>query len=177
MASKTQNDSNRLQHLQEQIELIAKHEQDFLERRTAAERIVDKAAGWIGSLWFIGFHAALIGLWIFLNTKGLSTARRFDPRPFPILNLLVACEAILLTSLVLMRQSRIGRRTDERNHLELQVTLLTEKEITAVLELSRAIAKRLGLGEIAQNPVIERLSQDTPIEEVVESIRENLPDP
>ena len=40
-------------HIQEQIELIARHEQEFLERRTQAERVIDGIAGFVGSLPFV----------------------------------------------------------------------------------------------------------------------------
>lgn len=80
-----------------------------------------------------------------------------------------------MVSFVLMRQSRIGRRSDERNHLELQVLLLTEKEITAVLTLSRAIAHHLGLKDVSEDEEIEQMAQTTPIDEVAENIRKHLP--
>jgi uncharacterized membrane protein len=43
-------------HIQEQIEQIARHEQEFLERRTTAERVIDSIAGFIGSLPFVAVH-------------------------------------------------------------------------------------------------------------------------
>jgi uncharacterized membrane protein len=55
-------------HLQDHIDLIARHEQDFLERRTPAERIGDTVAGWMGSLSFVLLHAAIFVAWIVVNT-------------------------------------------------------------------------------------------------------------
>ena len=158
-------------HLQENIELIVKHEQDFLNRRTRAERLGDAVAGWMGSLKFVAFHITLLAVWVGANSwPGL----RFDAFPYPVLDLIFAFEAIILASFVLMRQSRISRRVDERNHLELQVLLLTEKEITAVLSVCRGMAQQMGLKAMAKDTEIEQLSQKTPIDEVAESIRENL---
>jgi hypothetical protein len=37
-----------------------------------------------------------------------------------------------------MRQSRMSRRAEERDHLMLQLLLLTEKELTAVLGMGTA---------------------------------------
>ena len=88
---------------------------------------------------------------------------------------MVTLEAILLASFILMRQVRISRLADERDHLMLQLLLLTEKEITAVLDLNRDIARRLGLESAADHPLMEELSQDTSIEDVTQTIRENLP--
>jgi uncharacterized membrane protein len=41
-------------HVQEHIDLIARHEQDFLARRTKAERLSDGIAGFAGSIGFVG---------------------------------------------------------------------------------------------------------------------------
>ena len=161
-------------HLQDHIDLIAKHEQDFIERRTSAEKVADTVAGWMGSLTFISTHIAILLLWIGINTLPAARRFRFDPYPYSILDLIFAFEAILLASFVLMRQSRLGRRVEERNHLELQVLLLTEKELTALLGVCRAIAAHMGLKEIVSDKEIEQLSQHTPIDEVAQSIRENL---
>ena len=54
-------------------------------------------------------------------------------------------EAILLASLILMRQSRLARRADEREHLVLQILLLTEKEVTAVISMNQQIAQQGGI--------------------------------
>jgi uncharacterized membrane protein len=40
-------------HIEEHIDLIAKHEQDFLVRRTPSERLGDTIAGFAGSLGFV----------------------------------------------------------------------------------------------------------------------------
>src|SRR6202040_2031757 len=70
--------------------------------------------------------------------RNLAKSVTVEP-PFPLLGTLVALEAILLASIILMRQSRMSRRAEERDHLMLQVLLLTEKEITAVLGMNRKI--------------------------------------
>lgn len=86
----------------------------------------------------------------------------------------MALEAILLASFILMRQSRMSRRGDERDHLMLQILLLTEREITAVLGMERQIAGRMGLEDVAKNKEIETLSQDTSIADVAQTIQESL---
>jgi uncharacterized membrane protein len=80
----------------------------------------------------------------------------------------------LLASFILMRQSRIARRSEERSHLELQLMLLTEKELTANLSISREIAKRLGLTGVADDREIHQLSKEISVDQMAESIRESL---
>jgi uncharacterized membrane protein len=88
---------------------------------------------------------------------------------------MVALEAILLASLIVMRQTRMSRRADERDHLMLQILLLTEKEITAVLGVDQKIAEQIGLDNVANSKEITELSQETSIDDVAETIKNNLP--
>jgi uncharacterized membrane protein len=83
-------------------------------------------------------------------------------------------EAILLASLILMRQSRLARRADEREHLMLQILLLTEKEVTAVISMNQQIASEVGLTEIKNSEEIEQLGQKTSIDDVAQDIQRSL---
>jgi uncharacterized membrane protein len=165
---------SELSHLREQIELIARHEHDFLARRTRSERVGDAIGAFIGSLWFIAIHICWIGAWIALNT--LPATHPFDPFPFPLLDSIVAIEAIFLASFIVMRQARLGRRSDERDHLILQILILAEREITAVLGIERQLATRLGLEKVAVDENIQQLSQETPIDEISQKLQEHLPE-
>jgi len=160
-------------HIQEQIELIARHEQEFLEQRTPAERVIDSIASFIGSLPFVVAHLCIFAAWSVINL--LPHARHFDPKPFGLLQTCVAMEAILVASFILMRQARLGRRSDERDHMMLQILLLTEKELTALLGMDRQIASEMGLSKAANNPEVQDLSQETSIDDLAQTIKENLP--
>jgi len=162
-------------HIEEHIDLIAKHEQDFLVRRTPSERLGDTIAGFAGSLLFVGIHLAVFAGWMIFNAASFTNPRHFDPPPFPLLGTLVALEAILLASIILMRQSRMSRRAEERDHLMLQILLLTEKEITAVLAMDRKIAGQVGLQRVANDKELEQLSQHTSIDDVAQTIKDKLP--
>jgi uncharacterized membrane protein len=162
-------------HLQEHIDVILKHEEEFLARRTAAERVGDFFGAFVGSLIFIGIHAVWFGTWVLVNTLNLGGISHFDPVPFPLLDTLVAIEAIFLASFIVMRQSRLSRRSDERDHLILQVLLLAEKEITAVLQIERQMAAKAGLAEVAEDSDIHQLSQKTSIDDVAQSLKESMP--
>ena len=162
-------------HIEEHIDLIAKHEQDFLVRRTPSERLGDTIAGFAGSLGFVCIHLAIFAGWMVFNAASFSRPHHFDPPPFPLLGTLVALETILLASIILMRQSRMSRRAEERDHLMLQFVLLTEKEITAVLGMDRKIAGQVGLERVANDKELEQLSQHTSIDDVAQTIKDKLP--
>jgi uncharacterized membrane protein len=163
------------EHIQEHVDLIAKHEQEFLAQRTRTERMGDSVASFAGSLAFVALHIVVFAAWVAINTLDIVPIRHFDPAPYSLLGTCLALEAILLGSFILMRQARMSRRADERDHLMLQVLLLAEKEITAVLGMDRQIAGSMGLQKVAKDKEIEQLSQHTSIEDVAQTIKESLP--
>jgi len=104
-----------------------------------------------------------------LNT-GDRLQHKFDPYPFPMLGLVVACEAVLLSTVVLIEQNWMNRRDERREHLHLQVNLLAEQEITKVLYLQRLICKRLGITEAERDPELLELSRETAVEQLAEEL-------
>ena len=162
-------------HIQDHIELIARHEQEFLSKRTKAERLGDGIAMFAGSFGFVVAHAGVFIAWILVNTFHIAHLRHFDPHPFSLLGTLVGLEAILLVSFVLMRQLRMGRRAEEREHLMLQVLLLSERESTLLLRMQREIAEKVGLGEVAAGKEVRELSKTMSIEGIAKKLRESMP--
>ena len=154
--------------VQEHIDTIAKHEQEFLARRSPAERLGDITASIVGNLGYVAAHILLFVFWILVNTLHLPRIPHFDPMPFSLLGTVVAMEAIL------MRQSRLAHRADEREHLVLQILLLTEKEVTAVINMNQQIAHKVGLSDMENSQEIEQLSQNTSIDEVAQDIQRSL---
>jgi uncharacterized membrane protein len=125
-------------HVQEHIDTIARHEQEFYAKRSRADKIGDAVAGFAGNFAFVLIHLGVFIIWMGVNT--LRGGPRFDPAPFPLLDTIVALEAILLASFILMRQSGLAKRADERDHLMLQILLLTEREVSAVVKINQQIA-------------------------------------
>jgi uncharacterized membrane protein len=162
-----------LPHLRDHIQIIAKHEQEFLERRTRSERLGDSLGSFIGSLTFVSIHICWFAAWILMNSLPTGLAH-FDPFPFSLLDSIVALEAIFLASFIVMRQSRASRRSDERDHLMLQILMLAEKEITAVLAVERELAARMGLKDLAKDVELQQLSQQTSIDEMAQTLQEHL---
>jgi uncharacterized membrane protein len=63
------------------------------------------------------------------------------------LTLVVSLEAIFLSTFIMISQNQETRLTERRNHLDLQINLLTEQENTRMLVMLSAIAKKLGVKE------------------------------
>jgi len=158
--------------IRQNIDAVRKLEEEFSRDRTLSDRVADLVGGFGGSLKFVAFHALFFGGWIVWNT--VSGMRKFDPFPFMLLSLVVSLEAIFLSTFVLMKQNRMSKREDLRAHLDLQINLLSEREMTLVLQLLQRISTRLGVRLSTQE--IEELSAETSVEELASQLRETLPE-
>ena len=151
-----------------------------LERQTARTASLGERSGAaisavIGTIWFVAGHVIALGVWVGWNTLGPLPAR-FDPYPFGLLTFIVSLEGVLIACFVLIAQNRMSRQSDERDHLNLQVSLLAEQEMTLVLKQLRQISERLQIQpETADDARATKLSEETNVYELVESIRQELP--
>ncbi|HEY0565560.1 MAG TPA: DUF1003 domain-containing protein [Terriglobales bacterium] len=157
------------------IETIARLEQQYSERRTALDRVSDAVGDFTGSFAFVVIHVAAIAIWFLINTGHFFGLRRFDPYPFVFLSMTVSVEAVLLSTFVLMKQNRMSRKDEHRDHLNLQIDLLAEKEITKILQMQRLICERLGIEEVLKDSEAEEMSRTTSVDQVASELREKLP--
>jgi uncharacterized membrane protein len=160
---------------QSHIDSIVRQEEQELERRSRSERLADGVGLFAGSIPFVMLHLALLIAWLLVNSGKIPKARPFDPYPFQLLGVIVAVEAVILSSFILMRQNRMMRRGERRDHLNLQIDLLSEKEITKVLQMVRAICGHMGLQNIMADKEIRELSEPTSIESLSQTLEERLP--
>jgi uncharacterized membrane protein len=127
----------------ENIHTIKIWEQAALEKRSRAEHVSETITRVAGGGRMLVAHVVWFGAWLTVNTGSIPGLTPFDEFPFPLLTTLVSLEAIFLSLFVLGSQNRLTRHSDQRSHLDLQVNLLAEKEMTAVLVLLQDIAKHL----------------------------------
>jgi uncharacterized membrane protein len=159
------------------ITRVTQLESDYEERRSSLDRVVARIASYTGSLKFLSVHTVWFLVWIALNS-GIGFHHPFDPYPFPLLSMIVSCEAVLLSTIVLIEQNWMNRRDERREHLHLQVNLLAEQEITKVLHLQRLICKRLGIVEAERDTELMELVRETQVEKLAEEVENALdPDP
>jgi uncharacterized membrane protein len=157
------------QCIRQNIETIAKLEAEFNRRRTWSDRLADAIGNFTGSMSFVAVHALLIGGWILLNLHPMLGIRQWDPFPFMFLSAIVSMEAIFLSTFVLIKQSRMSRRADDRAHLDLQINLLAEREMTLVLQMLQSVCNRLDVQ--APHGQVNELTAETPVEAVANELQ------
>jgi uncharacterized membrane protein len=112
---------------QRNIELIAQLEVTAAARRSSSDRVADAITHFCGSMVFIYVHVVWFGGWILWHLlPRLPQALHFDPYPFQFLTFVVSLEAIFLSTFILISHNRQSRMTELRNHLDLQINLLSE---------------------------------------------------
>ena len=137
-------------------------------RRSRSERTADAVTAFAGSMWFVYLHATILAAWLLLNAAGPGRWR-FDPYPFVMLAMAASVESIFLSTFILISQNRAQVAADRRAELDLQVSLLTEHELTRAVQLIDAVGRHLkvDLGDRADLADVER---DVRPERVVEEI-------
>jgi uncharacterized membrane protein len=155
------------------IRAICAMEKEVLAQRSFSARMGDAIATHAGRMWFIGFHAVWFTIWIVLNAKRL-VGLTFDPFPYPFLTMIVSLESIFLSLFIMMSQNRSGLQADHRNHLDLQINLLSEHENTKMIQMLQALCKHHQLA-ISNDVEIADLARRTDLSEVLADLKENLP--
>jgi len=126
--------------------------------------------GWfVGTIQFVALQCAFVFCWVVFNRY--LTHQAFDEYPFPLLATILALEAVLLTSCVLIRQNVIDRTLERRDHLELQINLLAEREATRSLRILQRIAKRLKVDD-TEDCTPDELACETSVDQIARDLRE-----
>jgi CRP/FNR family cyclic AMP-dependent transcriptional regulator len=101
------------------------------KRATMADRAADVIAEFGGSWKFIGVSIGLIVFWIIFNSYILFNG--FDPKPYQMLNLVLAVIAGMQAPIIMMSQNRQGEKDRLRADLDYRVNLKNELSLAEVL--------------------------------------------
>ncbi|MBI2525850.1 MAG: DUF1003 domain-containing protein [Candidatus Rokubacteria bacterium] len=114
--------------LKEQELLTENLNVEFDRQLTLGERTADRVAEFGGSWRFIIIFAAVLVVWIALNSVVLLW-RPFDPYPFILLNLVLSSLAALQAPIIMMSQNRQAAKDRLRAGHDYRVDLKAELEI------------------------------------------------
>lgn len=129
-------------------------------KRTSTEEFADWMTGKFGSLMFLGLNAIWLSAWILINTNLIPGIQAFDPFPFSLLTMIVSLEAIFLAIFVLISQNRAARSEDLREEVELQINIISEKEVTKLMKMLALLLQKQGID----------METDTEYKEMIKSI-------
>jgi uncharacterized membrane protein len=109
-----------------------------------SQRMLEHLSHIIGQPVFVGFILLFVTLWILasLTLHALGVAE-FDPAPFFWLQGIVGLGALLTATVVLTKQNRLAKLAEQRAHLDLKVTLLTEQKAAKLIDLLEELRRDL----------------------------------
>lgn len=139
-------------------------------QQSLQDRIANGMTTFSGSMLFFYIHVIWFALWFLLNSGHLGIIP-FDPYPYGFLTVVVSLEAIFLATFVLISQNLLAKEAERLTDLGLQTGLLTEHELTRVLQMLRAIQLKIGITNDESSDLADAdLEKETKLEDVLAEI-------
>ena len=153
--------------IERNVNALLHRKKEETKKRNFKEKIIDSITAFVGSMFSIYFHSILYGIWIIWDL-GWFDLKPFNPNFIDIATF-AAVEAIFLSTFVLIGQKRMNVQTEKWAELDLQISLLTEHEVTRMMNLVKAIAKKMKIQE-ADDKEIDELSKDIHPDNVLDTM-------
>jgi uncharacterized membrane protein len=157
--------------LHRNIQALQEWRAQHLRNASTQVRLAATITRFTGSMAFVYLHLAIFGFWIFANLSWIPGVRAWDPS-FVMLAMIASVEAIFLSTFVLISQNQMAEAADQRAELDLQISLLTEHEITKLVDVVSRIAGKMDIAA-SSDPELQEAKEHVAPEAVLEAIEEN----
>ena len=161
--------------LADNIKAVATLQQTALGKRSRTARVSDFITTVAASDASVILHGVWFAGWLLVNCY-LTPLVPFDPYPFNLLNSIVSLEAIFLALLVLASQNRLTHESEKRGHLDLQVNLISEREMTLVLRMLQELCTHFKLQTTVRSEEFRVLIKETNVQEMADKVEQGLED-
>ncbi len=129
-----------LEHVSENIETLLEFHRRKESEVGASQRMLERVGRLLGRPAFLAITLAFVALWIAAQLAGWL---EFDPPPFFWLQGVVSLSALLMATVILIKQNRQSNIEDLHSQLDLQVNLLTEKKVSKLIDLIEQLRRDL----------------------------------
>lgn len=151
--------------------------QEFYDREelkiSRSQRIVERISSYIGQPVFLALILLFVSAWMLANAlMGHYGMAEFDPAPFLWLQGMIGLAALLTTTVILAKQNRLAKLEEQRAHLDLKVTLLTEQKAAKLIDLLEELRRDLPNVKDRQDPEAALLQQSMNPELVLAALDE-----
>jgi uncharacterized membrane protein len=137
------------------------------------QRIVERISLFAGQPLFLALILLFVASWmlanVLLHQMGMA---EFDPAPFSWLQGGVGLAALLTTTVVLTKQNRSARLAEQRAHLDLKVTLLTEQKTAKLIDLLEELRRDMPNVKDRHDPEAAALQQSMKPHQVLAALDE-----
>ena len=160
------------QNIEAILEFYAREEQKI----SASQRLLERISRFIGQPVFLGGIVVFVAVWILVNISlreiGMVV---FDPPPFFWLQGIVGLSALLTATVLLSKQNRLAKLAEQRAHLDLKVTLLTEQKAAKMIDLLEELRRDLPNVKNRHDPEAASLQQSMNPDQVLAALDERQP--
>ena len=147
--------------LERNIQALVERQKNEQSQATLQKKFADAITAFTGSMTFVYLHLGVFGVWILANLHWIPGVPAW----------VASVEAIFLSTFVLISQNRFAADADKRAELDLQISLLTEHEITRVVGLLNHMAAKLNI-DPDEKAELEEAAADIAPERVLDKIEE-----
>jgi uncharacterized membrane protein len=154
--------------LRRNIEAMRERRRQEEAAASLEEKVAARITAFTGSMRFVYVHLAIYGFWIIANLGWIPGVDRWDPT-FVVLAMVASVEAIFLSTFILIVQNRMSAIADRRAELDMQVGLLSEQEITKLVQMVADISEKLEI-EPAGRAEVEEMKRAVAPEAVLDAI-------
>jgi uncharacterized membrane protein len=157
------------QNIEAVLEFYAREEQKL----SRSQRIMERVSSYIGQPVFLGIILLFVAFWMLANSELRQLGRiEFDPAPYFWLQGIVGLGALLTATVVLSKQNRLAKLEEQRAHLDLKVTLLTEQKAAKLIDLLEELRRDLPNVKNRHDPEAVALQQSMNPELVLAALDE-----
>ena len=144
-----------------------------LAKQHSVEKIAVKISRYAGTVEFLLVNIYAIALWIFLQSGFIPDIKPFDPYPFIFLVTFISLEAIFLTIFILISQHQQEKFENLREQITLQFDIITEEEITKLIQLTSLIAEKNGI-DVSKDDMLQEMVQPIDLEKIESALEKQM---
>ncbi|MFD2365096.1 DUF1003 domain-containing protein [Pseudoduganella sp. GCM10020061] len=170
------NDEPLPRAVSENIETIAEFCALHEMRKSAPQTMIERFSYLVGSPGYILASVAFIVAWVAYNVlAGEIGASVIDEPPFFWLQGIIAVNAFVISTTVLIRQNHAAKLAEHHTNLDLQVSLLTEKKTSKIIELLEQLRQETPTAHHDRDAEAEELQRPANARAVLSAIDEERP--
>jgi uncharacterized membrane protein len=107
------------------------------------EKLADRVTRLTGRPHFATVHVVWFAIWVALNSGVIAWLMPFDAYPYGLLGIILAAEAALITSFLLISNNRQNVHAEKRAKLEYEVNVRSYRQLQDIEQRLAALESRL----------------------------------
>jgi uncharacterized membrane protein len=162
-------------HVAETLEAIAELHKRAEREVPRHQRSIEAWAAILGSSLSVFVVAGAIVVWVVLNLAlrdlGLNPP---DPPPFTGLQVAASVGALLIATMIWATQNRQRKPVEERERLELQISMLAEQKLTKLISLLEELRRDMPNVVNRVDPLADAMTQAVDPQAVADALKHSL---